>query len=500
MSAKNKSTDADIGKGIHRDDSVVTAECHSESDSLKPCSRLEGTVILRRRLSKSVEDLCRREEKETSSGLRLRHSQRQNSLPLIDISSFEDEEYGLEITTTQNKENLETTSVGKLRQEEETTRLNKDQELEKTRLLNLPPSGASGKDIHYDYVRASMILQLQRITNLKRNVNRKVSEKSASEFEFDSDEGYVIEYQDEEEPVQQSDESENLTKLDASQNQYVTLVTRNEEISLTTAGPTATTETATVGLSSSATPPLYLDKHPNVTGSEEDKTDDYYEKTIIYEELGLDAEDEEDPHYDSIHQMRDRATQMVRGKHRKKLKKYIIRRKSSRRLPLVTKEETAETTIKPEPDERVESDSDLSDEEEEPVLKSKPKAKTVLSVPLISSPVKETQNCQARRRSHTCNSYLDQRLSWEMSSEVLDKSQYDRMMEMMLNDDEVKQLQDAGALKVKDIAELRAEIRRMVQSAPSVPPPLPDNARPRESVKGKKGFKKWSSKSLHVKR
>ena len=481
--------DEEATVGSERNDECFTPGKQHCSDS-EFCSIDVPRITIDRALSKSMEDILLFQSHITANASKLSQNQRQRSMPLLDICGVDRLEYKSEFEFTcqdraNNKEKLEISKSSQITQEEE-------QQLKSTSGLKVPV-GETRKD--YDYVRASMILQ--RISNLKRH--DKGSNSEALPDDFDSDSGYVIEYQEQDKELVQNLDTEDMHD---SQNPYVQLVGTDEGRAETRDCICETEQTR----QGSPRPPLHLREHPSIAESDNDLIDDDYEELDIYQELSGEAADYGEPHYDSIHQMRERVTQLVRGKHRKKLKKYIIKRKSSERLA------TGETSLKLShglsPDDcvvsnpiNIESESDSSEEDEvihSPKMSSKLEqggnnfvVSGTSSKVTTAHPKKKTVKHRLLRRSHTCKT---QRLS-QHRSELLDTVQYDQMLKVMLNDRDVKQLQDAGAVKIKDISELRAEIKELVQSAPSLPPPLPGDGRPRDHKK--KRLKKWSSKSFH---
>ena len=362
--------------------------------------------------------------------------------------------------------------------------------------LTLPVSAsASRKEMHYDYVRRSIFHQSLRISNLKRSTKDSGDDCKATSMDgFDSDEGgYVIQCLNEEElPPIQTQEPESTTS-----SSYVQL--------LSSTGPTAdqaserhTSQSSDEADSNeqysppcSPRPPLFLHEHPSVTGEAADSTDNEgdYEEIIIYEELGTSLPEGEHD-YDSIQQMRERVTRLVHGKHRRKLKKFIVKRKSNEQLVTSDLGSHNQHSICEAAEE---SDNDSSEEDD---LDIKPisRAQQVRFEPIDRR--QPDPNKLVLRRSHTCrDEHWTQRSQRDTrgNDNILRKSQYDQMMEVMLSDREVKELQDAGAVKIKNITELRAEIEQLVKNAPSVPPPLPDHNRPKMYGKSQK---KWSSKSL----
>ena len=469
-----------------------TLQRRKASDSEFP-SIVAGNVQIHSNLSKSMDNLC--EEDSGATARQLDGSQRQLSLPTVNVCGCE--EVGDSLTTTQNNREEGSTTVDRRSCKQSQKLGDGKQEVQGEKiLLTLPISGAAAKDMHYDYVRASMVLKMRRIKSLKKSITQSSKEVVSKETEFDSESGYVIDDFQDEESTQREERDE---IPDSAQDPYVTLIGTSDE-----QNEAKNTTESTTERSDSPRPPLFLDKHPNVAEldveSENSGDDNNYENIIIYEELGMGgAECVEDPHlYDSIHQMRDRVTRIVRGKHRKKLKKFIVKRKSNEQLTSDVKEfEESDQQCCIIPDTILESDSDSSDE----LTALTGKGQVIVEIPLDKSEGSSTstrrkaKTVAVLRRRRTCANHLSQRQSLG-KSDVLDKSQYDQMMEMTLNDQEVKQLQHAGAVKIKNIAELRAEIKQLVKNAPSVPPPLPANSRPRAHGQDKGGFKKWSSKSL----
>ena len=353
----------------------------------------------------------------------------------------------------------------------------------------------SRKEMHYDYVRRSIIHQSLRINSLRRQTKSTGDvSKVTSLDDFDSDDGgYVIEYQDEEEEL-----SSTQTQEPGTSSSYVQLRSSPagsiEQESASDAHTSQSSDEADcieqLSPPCSPKPPLFLHEHPNLIGAEaadssaNDEGD--YEKIIIYEELGASVpEDDSEHHYDTVPQlqMRGRVTQLVHGKHLKKLKKFIVKRKSS--VQLVTDN----------PDPKIqgaaveESNNDSSEEDD---VDSKSTQQVRLQLPIRRSPepgaLRRVQTYHDDRSKHC---YSKERES--KGDEILRKSQYDKMMEAMLNDREMKELQDAGVVKIKNLAEMRAEIEQLVRNAPPVPPPLPDHDRPKTPLSSKK---KWSSKSL----
>ena len=470
----------------------LSLQRRTASDSEFP-SIVAGNDQIHSSLSKSMDNLC--EEDSGATARQLDGSQRQLSLPTVDVCGCE--EVGDALTTTQNNREEGSTTDDRRSCKQSHKLGDGKQEVEEKNLLTLPISGAAAKDMHYDYVRASMVLKMRRIKSLKKIIAQNSKEIVSKETEFDSESGYVIDDFQDEEPAQREERDE---IPDSAQDPYVTLIGTSDE-----QNETKNTTESTTERSDSPRPPLFLDKHPSVAEldveSENSGDDNNYENIIIYEELGMGgAEGVEDPHlYDSIHQMRDRVTRIVRGKHRKKLKKFIVKRKSNEQLTSDVKEVEESDQQCCILDTVLESDSDSSDE----LTALTSKGQVIVEIPLDKSEGNSTstrrkaKTVAVLRRRRTCANHLshDQRQSLG-KSDVLDKSQYDQMMEMTLNDQEVKQLQHAGAVKIKNIAELRAEIKQLVKNAPSVPPPLPANSRPRAHGQDKGGFKKWSSKSL----
>lgn len=393
-----------------------------------------------RNVSRSMEDLFQNNRTTTQ----LCH--KQQSMPILGTESKLADE-----VTTQSKEESELLSPMKLSQRKPTSQ-QEEHGRELTR-LKLPAS-ALGQEMHYDYVR--MFATHQRISSFKQQT--RVTRTSL--HEGDSDEGYVIEYHGGEET----------------------------DMHLEDSGEIQTSNGAESKRQQSPRPPIHLHKHPSVVefesknddSSNDDSSNDDYEELIIYEELN--TNEDHDHHYDRIHEMRDRVTQMVRGKHRKKLKKFIVKRKSFKQLANVEQGTMNQTGLHNST--TIESESDSSGEEEDGSC-TKRNAET-------------TSKLMIRRR-HTTDARRSRQSLTEGMKDLLDKSQYDQVMEVMMSDREVKQLQDAGIVKIKDIAELRAEIKQIFQNAPSVPPPLPGHARPRahRTDETDQGFvKKWSSKSL----
>ena len=368
----------------------------------------------------------------------------------------------------------------------------------KQQTLMLP----SRKEMHYDYVRRSIIHQSLRLKSLKRQSKSTgdVSKITTSLDEFDSDDGgYVIECQyDGEEPsspiqIQEPGTSSSYVQLQSSP-----------------AGSTVGQESASEAHTSQSSdeadsidhehelqlsppcspkPPLFLHEHPSLIGAEAadcSANEGNYEKIIIYEELAAPVPEGDSEHYyDTVLQMRGRTTQLVHGRHLKKLKKFIVKRKSNAQL-LAGNPDTKSDSIGPGMAVE-ESDSDSNEEGD---IDSKLIQQVKLQLPSRRSP-----EPGALRRAQTYHpdrsNYRKDRES--KGDEILRKSQYDKMMEAMLNDREMKELQDAGAVKVKNLAEMRAEIEQLVRNAPSVPPPLPDHDRPKTPLNSKK---KWNSKSL----
>lgn len=365
----------------------------------------------------------------------------------------------------------------------------------------------SRKEMHYDYVRRSIIHQSLRLNNLKRQTKSTgdVSKVTTTLDEFDSDDGgYVIECQyEEEEPLSPTQIQEPGTS-----SSYV-------QLQSSPAGSTVGQESASEALTSSSQssdeadsvdhehelqlsppcspkPPLFLHEHPSLIGAEaadcpaNDERD--YEKIVIYEELAAPVPEGDSEHYyDTVLQMRGRSTQLVHGRHLRKLKKFIVKRKSNAQL-LVAGNPDTKTQDSIGPGVAVEeSDSDSNEEDN---IDSKLFQQNKLQLPSRRSPEPGTlRRAQTYHLDHS--NYRKERES--KGDEILRKSQYDKMMEAMLNDREMRELQDAGAVKVKNLAEMRAEIEQLVRNAPSVPPPLPDHDRPKTPLNSKK---KWSSKSL----
>lgn len=446
--------------------------------------------------SKSMDDL------RTDGSAAVVNVQRRKSLiPVLDLSGVECE------VTRESIQSKEWRSCSDL--DEADSRPNVESQSKrghaagiKDVLLRLPVGTSSRKDLLYDYVRASMILQ--RIRSLKVNIGKKetVSDGKDQQDEIDSDSGYVIDYLDSNE-TEQAQKEEGFDGASA-QNPYVQLLGMKEEgaQAILSGG-----DEADFDGDDSSKPPLYLHHHPSVIDSDEEASNDYYETIVIYEELGAhSAATAKEPHvYESPeHRMRRRTTRLVRGKHRKKLKKYIVKRKSSEKIatssdPCSTASDDTGPKSASVPETIVESDGNSSEDEPDPLVTLKAHEQEVSRVPLDDTDRQGDKRVVLKRR-HTLHNSLRRSLVDSIRTDILDESQYDHMLEVMLSDQEVKQLQDAGAVKIKDISELRAEIKHLVQNAPAVPPPLPGQGRPSVHARFKKtkskSVKKWSSKSL----
>lgn len=354
----------------------------------------------------------------------------------------------------------------------------------------------SRKEMHYDYVRRSIIHQSLRINSLRRQARSTGDvSKVTSPDEFDSDDGgYVIEYQDEEEEGAPTQIQETQSGTSSSYVQ-LSLSSPAETVEQDSASEAHTSQSSDEADASeqlsppcSPKPPLFLHEHPSLIGAEAadgsaDEGD--YEKIIIYEELGASVPDDDaEHHYDTVLQMRDRVTQLVHGKHRKKLKKFIIKRKSNVQVVTGNTVSKNQDSISKAVEE---SDSDSSED-------GTVDSKTIQQVRF--SRRSPGPGACALRRVHTYHDFDRSRHCPKRESEgdeILRKSQYDQMMAAMLSDHEMKELQDAGAVKIKKLEEMRAEIEELVKNAPPVPPPVPDHTRPRTPVMSKN---KWSSKSL----
>ena len=345
----------------------------------------------------------------------------------------------------------------------------------------------SRKEMHYDYVRRSIIHQSLRINSLRRQTRSTGDvNKVTSLDDFDSDDGgYVIEHQDEEEQP-----SPNQTQEPGTSSSYVQLQSSPagsiEQESASEAHTSQSSDEADsieqLSLPCSPKPPLFLHEHPSLIGAEAADDEGDYEKIVIYEELGASVpENDSEHHYDTVLQMRGRVTQLVHGKHLKKLKKFIVKRKSNVQLVTGNPDPKIQSVAAEE------SDSDSSEEDD---VDSKSVQQVRLQLPSRRSP-----KPGALRRVQTYHDDRSRQCKERESKgdEILHKSQYDKMMEAMLNDHEMKELQDAGVVKIKNLAEMRAEIEQLVRNAPAVPPPLPDHDRPKTPLSSKK---KWSSKSL----
>ena len=383
-------------------------------------------------------------------------------------------------------------------------------------LIPTLPLRAPRKEIHYDYVRRSIIHQFLRIHSLKRQATLKDSGRDkcgkatsstggAGLDSDESDEGYVIEYQSEGEcqlhTQLQAEEPENGT----SSSPYVQLLSspaREREQASAKTVDTGWQNSDEAEFSESppcsTKPPLFLHEHPSLTGEAVDGDDksanEGDRKTIvIYEEVSAPAQVEGEHIYDSIQQIRGRVTQMVQGKYQRNLKKCISH-KSVNCDSINSQDQDSAVSLKPSPAAIEETDSDSSGEDDLDFVTTG-RAQRVKSEQQGKA-ITDFSNQAALRRVHTYHDRHESRRH-EASSmresekgEILRKSQYDQMMEMMLSDSEVKKLQDAGAVKIKNITELRAEIEQLFRKSPSTPPPLPDQNRPKRSEKSKK---KWSS-------
>lgn len=476
-----------------------TMDCPSSPEHHHSDLELYNIVVpnltIRRNVSKSMENMCRYQMHRTA-GVSRSHSHRSLPSILVDLCDCD-----IESGEPKGKANHEDMTIGKEEQEglissvDKSSRLfpalnQKEERVEgaSTRLKAPDAAGACGRDkLHYDYVRASMIFQ--RISNLKRHKESSNSETLSDDF--DSDSGYVIEYQGEEkEPIQDQETTSDIP--DTLQNEYVQLIGTNQG----TNEPKSCSSHSGFDQAGTPRPPLHLSEHPNIAESDDDSVvDDDYEELVIYEELDdRETDDYREPHYDSIHQMRERTTRLVHGRHRKKLKKFIVKRKSSKMLTAgETKCGSLSDDCSVPGTTTVESDSDSSEEEEHvKLIKKLEKVSDNISETRAITFPKKTEKHGVLQRSHTCKTQSQHK------SELLDSVQYDQMMKVMLHNHDVKQLQDAGAVKIKDISELRAEIKQLVQNAPSIPPPLPGYGRPGHcKTEDKRHQKKWSSKSLH---
>ena len=459
--------------------------------------------------SKSMDDLG--SDVSSVSSHPAPQSQRRGSLiPVLDLSGVECEVRGEESSESlaQSKEWHSCSIL------DEGSRLSPESQKDKNSgkgmedvLLRVPVGASSRKDASYDYVRASMIFKRIRTLKLNKQANANRDSKSVQDdFDFESE--YVIDSIDFTETEAAAQHGGKRTEhSSAAQNPYVQLIIGKKEEGAVAQLRDAVAATELTDEESSSKPPLYLHHHPSVTGtdSDDDTMEDYYENIVIYEELGAQSTaTDEQPHvYDSlVHHMRKRTTRMVRGKHRKKLKKYIVKRKSSDKLKIgdlspTDGDDTTGYLSTSVPETIVESDGNSSEDDPDPQAILKAHEQEVSVVALDETHGGGEDKVKVIRRRHTLDDLLRRPSLENTKSALLDETQYDHMLEVMLSDQEMRQLQDAGAVKIKDISELRAEIKSLVQNAPAVPPPLPDQARPGGSGSKKtKNIKKWSSQSL----
>ena len=467
------------GLSPHHEIPQITVDSESEQISCSIDNISRGNII-----SRSMENLLSIESPTSTLGLSLSADHRHCSVP--EALDTVGKKPGDDLESLNQKEDDQRFLSAVALQRPAAT----SSQRRKQKTLALP----SRKEMHYDYVRRSIIHQSLRINSLRRQARStgdmtKVTSNPLDEFDSD-DGGYVIEYQEDEEELPLSPTH---TQEPGTSSSYV-------QLQSSPAGSTVGQESASEAHTSQSSdeadlidqqiesppcspkPPLFLHEHPSLIGAQagdssaNDEGD--YERIVIYEELGAAVpEGDSAHHYDTVLQMRGRVTQLVHGRHLKKLKKFIAKRKSS--VQSVTDSKTQDSVgmaVK-------ESESDSSDEDD---TDSKSSQQLLLSSRRSPGALRRAKTYHDDRSRHCIERE-------SKGDEILRKSQYDKMMEAMMNDREMKELQDAGAVKIKNLAEMRAEIEQLVRNAPSVPPPLPDNDRPKTPISSKK---KWSSKSL----